>query len=136
MPESITITRTHRQRLGTLLQAAQAHGMERREHLLTLEEELERARAVEPHELSHDVVTMESTVKLRDLDTGEVETYTIVYPERADATRNRISVLAPIATAVLGCRAGEVVEVTVPSGLRRIRVEAVVFQPERAGEHD
>jgi regulator of nucleoside diphosphate kinase len=82
-----------------------------------------------------DVVTMNTTVELRDLDTGELETYTVVYPERADIALNRISVLAPLGTALLGSRAGDVVEVRVPAGRLRIRVEEIHFQPERVGAY-
>jgi regulator of nucleoside diphosphate kinase len=135
MTHAITITNEDRRRLGTMLQAAHSHGVERREYLHALETELERAHAADPAEVPDDVVTMNSTVELRDLDTGEVETCTIVYPERADDALDRISVLAPIGTAILGCRIGDVVRVRVPSGRRRIRIEEIHFQPERAGDY-
>jgi len=131
MTENITITHEDRQRLGTMLQSAQTHRWERRDYLHALEAELERAQAADPDELPRDVVTMNSTVELRDLDTGEIEIYTLVYPERADATQNRISVLAPVGTAILGCRVGDVVRVSVPSGQRQLRLEKILFQPER-----
>ena len=76
---------------------------------------------------------MNSTVVLRDLDTGEVETYTLVYPNHADIARNRLSVLAPVGTAILGYHVGDVVRWRVPAGVRRLRVEEVLFQPERVG---
>ena len=60
---------------------------ERPECLHALEAELERAYGVDPAELPHDVVTMNSTVEIRDLKSGETETYTLVYPERADNQR-------------------------------------------------
>ena len=69
----------------------------------------------------------------RDLDLDEVEEYELVYPADADLERNRISVLAPIGTAILGYRVGDVIEWKVPAGLRRLRVEEVLYQPERAG---
>jgi regulator of nucleoside diphosphate kinase len=66
------------------------------------------------------------------LDTGEIEIYTLVYPELAEVTKNRISVLAPVGTAILGCRVGDVVRASVPSGQRRLRLEEILFQPERS----
>lgn len=131
----ILITENDRRRLGTMLQDPRLSRTEQRECLHALEAELERAYGVDPAELPHDVVTMNSTVEIRDLKSGETETYTLVYPERADIDANRISVLAPIGTAILGCRVGDVVKVRTPSGVRRVRVQEVHFQPERVGEH-
>jgi regulator of nucleoside diphosphate kinase len=79
---------------------------------------------------------MNSTVRLRDLDSGEVETYTLVYPNEADAEENRISVLAPIGTAIIGYRVGDVIKWPVPGGFVRLRVEEILYQPERAGAPD
>jgi regulator of nucleoside diphosphate kinase len=98
--------------------------------------ELERAEVVLSDEIPDDVVTMNSTVVLRDLDTGESETYTLVYPNHANIARNRLSVLAPVGTAILGYQVGDVVRWRVPAGVRRLRVEEVVFQPERVGAFD
>lgn len=78
------------------------------------------------------MVTMNTTVVLRDVDTRERETYTLVYPEQADISLDRVSVLAPIGTAVLGRRVGDVVEAKVPSGRRRIRVESIRRQQSRS----
>jgi regulator of nucleoside diphosphate kinase len=91
-----------------------------------------RARVVPADEVPPDVVTMHSVVSLRDLDAGETEEYELVYPADADVANSRISVLAPIGTAVIGYRLGDVIEWPVPAGLRRLSVEGVV-QPERAG---
>ena len=76
---------------------------------------------------------MNSVVRLRDLDSGETEEYELVYPADADVSLNRISILAPIGTAILGYRLGDVIEWPVPAGLRRFRVDEVLYQPERAG---
>ena len=75
--------------------------------------------------MPEDVVTMNSTVRVRDLETGEVDTYTLVYPHEADIEENKLSVLAPVGTALLGYRAGDVVEWPVPAGITRFRVEEV-----------
>jgi len=134
MTHTITITHEDRRRLGSMLHSAQTHRIERHEYLHALEAELERAQGVDSAEIPHDVVTMNSTVELRDLDTGDIETYTVVYPERADVALGRISVLAPIGTAILGSRIGDIVEVRVPAGWCRIRVEEILYQPERSGD--
>lgn len=131
----ILITENDRRRLGTMLEDRHLSRIEQAARLQSLEAELERASGVDSAEVPHDVVTMNSTVEIRDLKSGETETYTLVYPERANIEASRISVLAPIGTAILGCRVGDVVRVQTPSGARRIRVEEIHFQPERAGEY-
>ena len=90
-----------------------------------LEGELARAVVMERDELPEDVVTMGSTVWFRDLQTDEFEQYTLVVPSEADVLRGRISVLAPIGTALLGYRLGDIVEWRVPSGQRRMEIVKV-----------
>jgi regulator of nucleoside diphosphate kinase len=79
-----------------------------------------------------DVVTMNSEVRLMDLDSGETKVYTLVFPSQA-RSKNAVSVLAPIGTAILGYRVGSVIEWRVPRGVRRLKVLAVLYQPEAAG---
>lgn len=81
-----------------------------------------------------DVITMNSTARLRDLDTDEVFDYTLVYPRDAEA--QRISILAPVGSALLGYRIGDVIEWPIPAGTIRLKVEQVMYQPERAGDLD
>jgi regulator of nucleoside diphosphate kinase len=71
---------------------------------------------------------------VRDLDTDECEVYTLAYPEEADLAQGTLSVLAPLGTALLGTRAGQIVHVRAPGGVRRLRVERIVYQPEAAGD--
>ena len=78
---------------------------------------------------------MNSTVRVRDLDTEEESVYTLAYPHQADATRGRISVLAPIGTALLGYREGDIVEWQVPARLKRLQIVEVIFQPEGAARN-
>jgi regulator of nucleoside diphosphate kinase len=72
-------------------------------------------------------------VRVKDLANGREMTYQIVFPKDADLARNRISVLAPIGTALLGYGAGDIVEWQVPAGIRRLQILAVEYQPEAAG---
>jgi regulator of nucleoside diphosphate kinase len=130
------ITDLDRSRLGAMLERAYENSLEQRDYLDALEEELEQASWVESKEVPSDVVTMNSTVELRDVATSEEESYTLVYPERASVLESRLSVLAPLGRAILGRRAGDEVAVNTPSGRRRIRIEAIHFQPEQAGRFD
>lgn len=98
-----------------------------------LRAELARADIVPSDKVPRDVVTMNSTITLRDLESDETETYTLVYPADADIAHSRLSVLAPIGTAILGQCVGDELRWRVPAGWRRLRVEHVVYQPESAG---
>lgn len=91
-----------------------------------LRDELDRAAVIDSSELPADVVTMDSTVEFEDLSTGEVEEYTITFPDRADVEHKRISILAPIGTALIGCRAGDTVQWSTPGGIRQLKVRRVV----------
>jgi regulator of nucleoside diphosphate kinase len=130
----IMITHTDRQRLGTLLEQLQRAGYGDRGRIDDLMYELERAEPVDSHEVLADVITMNSTVRLRDLDTDETFEYTLVYPEDADTDQDKVSVLAPVGTAMIGYRVGDEIEWPVPAGTIHLRVEEVTYQPERAGE--
>lgn len=94
--------------------------------------ELARARLVAAEDIPEHVVTMDTQATVRDLDSDEVFAFTLSWPEEADAARDRINVLAPLGMALLGCRVGQQIEWPVPGGVRRLRVEKVLFQPEHA----
>jgi regulator of nucleoside diphosphate kinase len=93
------------------------------EYLESLAAELDRGIRVAPTEIPPDVVTMNSRVRLVDLDTNEEMVYTLVFPDDADIAQSKISVLAPIGTAMLGYRVGDTFEWQVPNGTRRLRVK-------------
>ena len=122
----IVITDIDRRRLGTLIERASRYGLASRDVIADLEHELERATAVDPIDCPTDVVTMNSTVRLRDMDRDELETITLVYPADANTEKSRISVLSPLGTAIIGYRAGDSIESAVPRFERRLRVEEVL----------
>ncbi len=130
---AIFITESDRKTLGRILDLERKSLRADQQNLEMLEKELDRAEVVGPSEVPPDVVTLGSRVRIRDLVSGEVAIYTLVFPKDADISRNRISVLAPIGTAILGYSTGDVIEWKVPSGTRRLRIEEVLYQPEAAG---
>jgi regulator of nucleoside diphosphate kinase len=71
---------------------------------------------------------MYAAVRVRDLDSGVSQELTLVNPSEADVSAGRISVLAPLGTALIGYRQGDVVERVMPGGLRRLLIENVVQQ--------
>lgn len=107
----------------------------RRNDLQELEEVLNRGLLVSSRNVPGDVITMNSTACLIDLDTGEELVYTLVFPKDADIQQNKISVLAPIGTAMLGYSIGEIFEWRVPDGVRRLKVKELLYQPETSGDY-
>ncbi|HJY36454.1 MAG TPA: nucleoside diphosphate kinase regulator [Steroidobacteraceae bacterium] len=125
MEGRIVMSRQDANRLRSLVAAERARRGQSREHLADLEHELDRARVVEGELLPGDRVAVNSAVRVRDLDSGVAHGYTLVWPSQADAAKRRISVLAPMGTALLGCRAGDRVEWQMPGGLVRLLIEEV-----------
>ncbi len=96
-----------------------------RPDLSELETELCRARIVKSREIPPNVVTMNSFVKLRDLDTNEEMEFTLAFPGNSNIDENRISVIAPIGTAIMGYSAGDTIEWHAPAGKHRIKIDTV-----------
>lgn len=130
----IYVTEFDRVRLEDLLAAAETFGEAAWQELEPLAAELDRAEVVSSREVPADVVTMNSRVRLRDLASERDMTYSLVFPRDANVEAGAISILAPIGTALLGYARGDVIEWRVPSGVRRLRIEEVVYQPEAAGD--
>lgn len=107
-------------RLRTL--AAALPKTEKPEGTPSLGAELERATVVPRDQLPAGVVTVNSRVRFKDAASGDEETYVITWPERADGGVERISVLAPIGTALLGYRVGSEVSWPTPGGVRRLQI--------------
>ncbi len=124
------ITEFDKKRLEELIAVAMEFDEKNRHDLDDLATELNRGKLVNPEDVPDDVVTMNSEVLLRDADTSEKMKYRLVFPTDADIDSGAISILAPIGTAILGYRVGDVVEWSVPSGLRHIKIEKLLYQPE------
>src|SRR5690242_9145585 len=107
---------------GLLARAANGHDQE---HLEELSLELERAQVLQPEQVAPDVVTMHKLLRIVDLSNGSSQELTLVSPAEANVSARRISVLAPLGTALLGYREGDEVEWVMPGGVRRLRIESV-----------
>ena len=99
-----------------------------------LRSELDRARIVEPADVPHDVVTMNSTVRFADEESGKEFERTLCYPEEATGGTDKVSILAPLGSALLGLSVGQRIDWPVPGGrTARIRILDVIAKPGRAG---
>lgn len=100
-----------------------------------LQGELSRADLLEPGQMPADVVTMNSTVRFRLESSGEEHSLTLVYPKDVQGDPQRISVLAPVGSALIGLAVGDEIAWPGPAGQPlRVRILEVLYQPERAGE--
>lgn len=93
--------------------------------ILTLEKMLRNAKLIDEDEISADVVTIGSTVKLKDLEFGDMLEYTIVGSAEADPTESRISNESPVGEAILGRKVGSIVEVNVPAGTLKYEIMGI-----------
>lgn len=100
-----------------------------------LRAELDRAQVVAPENIPDRLVTMNSTVTCVEEISGKEHVLTLCYPAEADAAKGRISVLAPVGAALLGLTTGQTIDWKTPDGHPlRLRVTAVTYQPEAAGQ--
>lgn len=130
----VYITEFDADRLKALIGTANLSRLDKA-HLRELKEELEQAEIVEPQEIPPDVVTMNSRVRLRDLDSKEDLIYSLVFPNEANIQQNKISILAPVGVALIGYRVGDVIKWPVPGGVRRLKIKEILYQPEAAGDY-
>ena len=134
---TLYISKTDRERLGNLIELVRnRHELSNVAYVNKLEDGLEFAEVVAPEDIPPDVVTMRSKVRLKDLGTNEESVYSIVFPSEANADEGKISVLAPLATALLGFRRGSTVEFQAPGRVRRLQIMEILYQPESAGDYD
>lgn len=136
MSRQIFITEKDKTKLQKLINEAKEFHPGSEEYLSNLERELNRAQLVASEKIPHNVITMHSKVLLEDLDSGEEMTYTLVYPNEANLMEDKISVLAPVGTAIIGLREKDVIDWKIPSGIVRLEVKKILYQPEASGDFD
>ena len=130
-PPPLLMSRLDVERIEALLEQPLAQGID----TTALEAELERAEVVEPAQMPADVITMNSTARFLDETSGEEHEMTLVYPRDADGSPHKVSILAPVGSALLGLRVGGSIEWPVPGGRTiRLRVLSIRYQPESSGE--
>ena len=123
MKNKIVLSKPDFERLRSLLIKQQF--APNQDEQLALWSKLDSASIVAPDVMPADAVGIDSAVSVTDIDTGALGCYTIVLPSRADISAGCISVLAPLGTALLGHRVGDVVAWEMPGRSRKLRIEAV-----------
>lgn len=124
-PDHVIVTDRDLERLLSMVESTA--------HAASLEGELDRAVVVKQREVPPDVVTMNSRIVYEDCATGVRREVHLVYPRDADPARGRISILAPVGSALLGLRVGQEISWKLPAGVRCIRVVEIPYQPQAEG---
>jgi len=106
-----------------------------KKYLRELEDELDKGEVVNSRDIPDNIITMNSKVRLRDINTQKEMIYWLVFPDDSNADQGKISILAPIGTALLGYKVGDIIEWKVPVGLTKLKVEEILYQPEAAGDY-
>ena len=132
---SIFITQFDFDRLTKVIKTYSPQNDFDQENIERLIYDLERATILDSKDMPANVVTMNSKVYLRDVDSRQETIFTLVFPQDADMAENKISVLAPVGSAVLGYKAGDTIEWKVPARIKRLKIESVIYQPEAAGNY-
>lgn len=137
MTRSIILTQQDLERLKKLVSEEREFGKAKdSKELKALQLELERAHVVEAEQIPSGTITMNSRFLLKHLNSEEKTEYSLVYPEDADFLENKISVMAPIGTAMLGYHEGDEIDWQVPDGTVRLKIEKVLYQPEASGHFE
>lgn len=130
----VVVTDFDMERLEALIEKERSTRTRDSKNLQELGEELVRAEVVDPAGIPPDVITMNSKVCLKDLDSREELVYTLVFPNEADLASGKISILAPVGTAMIGFRTGDRITWPVPGGVKNLEVKKILYQPEAAGD--
>lgn len=132
----IHITSFDMERLKELIAVVRAFGREEcRPYLDALDAELTRAKIANPREVPPDLITMNSRVRLTNLDTGSNRICCLVFPKDRESKDENVSILDSLGMAMLGHRVRDIF--VVESGERKMMwlVEQILYQPEAAGDY-
>jgi regulator of nucleoside diphosphate kinase len=132
---TIYITKFDLERLEDLLAAAGEFNYRDRGDLEELETELQGGKIVDAKNVPPNIVTMNSRVRLVDVDENKPMVFTLTFPRDADIEAGKLSVPSPVGTAILGHSENDVIERRVPGGFRQFKIEKVLYQPEAAGDY-
>jgi len=128
----IIISQQDLERLETMLE----HQSKLTPTMQHLEDELARAEVVAPKDIPSNVVTMNARVQITIAPSNEPTIITLVYPHEFLGEKGQVNVLAPVGAAILGLAEGQEIEWPQPDGhLMKVKIEKVMYQPEREGHY-
>ena len=124
----IGVAREH----GDLSENAEYHAAKDRQGMIVarmkyIEDVLSRAEVIDPTKLKGEKVQFGARVTLLNAETEEESSYEILGPEEADIKRGQISVISPLARALIGHTVGDEVTVRLPTGTRVYEIQSITF---------
>jgi regulator of nucleoside diphosphate kinase len=131
----IYITDNDMKRLRELIKKEKTINQEDKKYLKELRDELDKGIVVNSHDIPPNVITMNSKVRLKNISTQKEIICSLVFPEDSNADQGKISIFAPIGTALIGYKVGDIIQWRVPAGLMKLKVEEILYQPEAAGDY-
>ncbi|QNS42053.1 nucleoside diphosphate kinase regulator [Chryseobacterium manosquense] len=134
--KQILITKQDFTRIHKSISDAKQNNSIKKEDAEKLLNELHSAKIVESEEIPADVVTMNSVVKIHFENNKTVTEFKIVYPDQADIKAKKISIFSPVASALIGYSVKDEIDWLVPSGMTKIIIDEIIYQPEAAGDFD
>jgi regulator of nucleoside diphosphate kinase len=134
--KQVIITKQDYNRINRSLTEAKARNSIKKEEAEKLTAELKSAKIVDQAEIDKDVVTMNSIVKIHFQNNKTNMEFQLVYPADADLKQKKISIFSAVASALIGYKVGEEIDWLIPSGMTKIVIDEVIYQPEAAGDFD
>lgn len=136
MKKQIIITKQDFNKIHHSITDAKAKNSIKKDEAEKLLAELKSAKVVEQDQVEADVVTMNSIVKIQFENNKHSMELQLVYPAEANLKEKKISIFSAVASALIGYRVGDEIDWLVPSGMTKIIINEIVYQPESAGDFD
>ncbi len=134
--KQIVITKQDNTRIHNAIRDAKLNNSIKKEDAEKLLAELHSAKIVSSEEISKDVVTMNSIVKIHFQNNKNIVEFQLVYPHLANIKEHKISIFSSVAAALIGYGVGDEIDWVIPSGMTKIVIDEIVYQPEAAGDFD
>ncbi|MDP2453913.1 MULTISPECIES: nucleoside diphosphate kinase regulator [unclassified Kaistella] len=132
----VIITKQDFNKIHRSITDAKAKNSIKKEEAEKLLAELKSAKIVDQSEVDSDVVTMNSIVKIHFQNNKTSMEFQLVYPIDANIKEKKISIFSSVASALIGYRVGDEIDWLIPSGMTKIVIDEVLYQPESAGDFD
>jgi len=134
--KQVIITKQDYNKINRSITEAKARNSIKKEEAEKLLAELKSAKIVDQENIDKDVVTMNSIVKIHFQNNKTNMEFQLVYPADADLKQKKISIFSAVASALIGYRVGDEIDWLIPSGMTKIVIDEVLYQPEAAGDFD